>query len=189
MHELKKAIFFDRDGTLIVDKVYLNDPNQIEYLDGVFDALQALKAAGYIFIIVTNQSGVARGLVSLENLEEIHRRIIHRFADKNLYFEGVYYAPHAADSGHPMRKPEPGMLTTAAECHKIDLKKSWMIGDRMSDVEAGHRAGCRTILLEGEDNPDESPFSNPTQTCTSILEAAQFILKSDSDLNSPINKN
>ncbi len=145
----KKVVFFDRDGTLIIDKVYLNDPDQIEYLPGAFDTLVQLRDAGFEFAIVTNQSGVARGIVSIENLDEIHRRIRVAYAEHGLEFLGFYYAPYSVESNHPMRKPNAGMLLTAAQEHDIDLSQSWMVGDRMTDVEAGIKAGCRTILLRG----------------------------------------
>lgn len=145
----KKVVFLDRDGTLIIDKVYLNDPDQIEYLPGAFDALKRLKEAGFDFVIVTNQSGVARGIVQLENLDEIHRRMQVAYAEHGVDFLGFYYAPYSVESNHPLRKPNPGMLLAAAEEHGIDLQQSWMVGDRMTDVEAGRKAGCRTILLAG----------------------------------------
>jgi D-glycero-D-manno-heptose 1,7-bisphosphate phosphatase len=175
----KKAVFFDRDGTLIVDKVYLNDPDQIEYLPGVFEALRLLRDRGFSFAIVTNQSGVARGLVSISNLEEIHRRMTERFALEGIAFVGIYYAPHAADSNHEMRKPNPGMLQTAAIEHGIDLSQSWIVGDRMSDVEAGTRAGCRSVLLTGEDDPSFSKFEPPTATVSTLQEMAKAILDHD----------
>jgi len=107
---MHKAIFFDRDGTLIVDKVYLNDVAQIEYLPGVFTALKRLQEAGFIFVIVTNQSGVARGIVSLSNLELIHQKIAADFAKNGIRFSGFYFAPHSVESNHHTRKPNPGML-------------------------------------------------------------------------------
>lgn len=175
----KKTVFFDRDGTLIIDKVYLNDPDQIVYLPGVFEALRKLRDAGFQFVIVTNQSGVARGIVSIENLNEIHRRIMDEFSRHGIAFAGIYYAPYSVESDHEMRKPNPGMLLSAASDHRADLKSSWMVGDRMSDVEAGHRAGCRTILLSGTDDPAESPFEAPFAVTHGILDAAEAILAAD----------
>jgi D-glycero-D-manno-heptose 1,7-bisphosphate phosphatase len=182
---LRKAIFLDRDGTLIIDKIYLNNPDKIEYLPHVFEALKKLAKAGYIFIVVTNQSGVARGLVQIENIEEIHRRISHAFELQGVSFAGYYYAPFSVESNHWMRKPNPGMLEKAASDHQIDLKQSWMIGDRMSDIVAGHAAGCRSILLPGEDTSSAAgPLSvspdlcrQPEAVCTDLLKAAHFILQ------------
>ena len=172
----KKTIFLDRDGTLIIDKVYLNDPEQIVYLPDVFEALRKLRDAGYQFVVVTNQSGVARGLVSIRNLDEIHRRMSEEFARNGIFFAGFYYAPYSVESNHEMRKPNPGMLLRSAADHRADLERSWMIGDRMSDVEAGHRAGCRTVLLAGTEDPKISRFRAPTVVTDGLLQAADAIL-------------
>lgn len=172
----RKTIFFDRDGTLIIDKVYLNDPDGIEYLPGVFGALQRLRDEGFEFVIVTNQSGVARGIVSMENLNEIHRRISAEFARHGISFAGIYSAPYSVESNHPMRKPNPGMLLAAAEEHGLDLASSWMVGDRMTDVEAGHRAGCRTVLLAGVESPEAVTAGQPTAFVADIVAAAEAIL-------------
>ena len=175
---MKKAVFFDRDGTLIIDRVYLNDVEQIEYLPGVFTALKRLQDAGYIFVVVTNQSGVAKGSVDLKILEQIHQKIEQDFKKNQIHFAGFYFAPHTVESNHPTRKPNPGMLENASKDHNIDLSKSWMIGDRMTDVEAGRRAGTRTILLPGIDHPDKSQFEKPTAFVPDLLAVADIILES-----------
>jgi histidinol-phosphate phosphatase family protein len=172
----KKAVFLDRDGTLIVDKIYLNDPEQIEYLPGVFLALQELAAEGFVFVVVTNQSGVARGLVTLENLHEIHRRMTVEFAKHGIEFADFYYAPYSVESNHALRKPNPGMLLEAAEKHSLDLGKSWMVGDRASDVEAGHRAGCRSVLLTGIESAETIARVNPQFVAEDIPAMCRFIL-------------
>jgi len=143
----QKAIFFDRDGTLIYDEHYLNDYKEIRYLPEVFKTLTELKNAGYVFVVVTNQSGIARGLVTEEQMHKIHEVMIKDFKKHSIEFLDFYFSPHLPDSNHPTRKPNPGMLLAAAEKHNIDLSKSWMIGDKMSDVDAGLNAGCRAILL------------------------------------------
>lgn len=175
----KKTIFLDRDGTIIVDKVYLNDPNQIEYLPDVFEALRLLRDAGFQFVVVTNQSGIARRLVTLENLDETHARIRAEFARHGVRFAGFYYAPYSVESGHPIRKPHPGMLLRGALDHRANLTESWMIGDRLSDVIAGSRAGCRTVLLAGveEVNPSLAAEAQPTVFCEGLLEAARAIIR------------
>jgi D-glycero-D-manno-heptose 1,7-bisphosphate phosphatase len=177
---MKKTIFFDRDGTLIIDRVYLNDPEQITYLPGVFEALGLLRDDGYQFVIVTNQSGVARGIVSLENLDEIHRRISKTFAEHGIRFEKFYYAPYSVESNHDMRKPNAGMLMAAhAELGGVDFARSWMVGDRMSDVEAGHRAGCKTVLLAGVETPTSTAFAPPEIFAPDLLTATIEMLKID----------
>ena len=146
---MNKAVFFDRDGTLIVDKHYLNDPNDIEYMPGAFTALKKLSDAGYMLIVVTNQSGIPRGKVTEENLHQIHSNMQSEFEKHGFKIEEYYFSPHLPDSDHPTRKPNPGMLLQASEEHSVDLKSSWMIGDKDIDVEAGHRAGARSILFDG----------------------------------------
>jgi histidinol-phosphate phosphatase family protein len=174
----KKAIFFDRDGTLIVDKVYLNDPDAIEYLPGVFTALKSLRDAGFVFFVVTNQSGIPRGIVQLENLYEIHRQIRFAFAEHGVDFLDFYYAPFLTHHDHILRKPNPGMLLQAAQEYNIDLGRSWMIGDRSSDVEAGHRAGTKSILLRSHYHDEPSGFP-PAGVFDTVAQATSYILERD----------
>lgn len=174
-----KVVFFDRDGTLIIDKVYLNDPEQIEYLPGAFEELAKLRDAGFQFVIVTNQSGVARGLVTIENLNEIHRRIGEAFAAHGITFLGYYYAPYSVESNHYMRKPNPGMLVAAGEDHRINFARSWMIGDRATDVEAGHAAGCRTVLLDGIETDETVARVKPAYVARDLSDVTRFILSAD----------
>ncbi len=170
-----KAVFLDRDGTLIVDKIYLNDVDKIQYLEGTFEGLKILSDLGFKFFVVTNQSGLARGIVQIENLDKIHAKIKDDFAREGIIISRFYYAPHMTDSGHFSRKPNPGMLKYADYDYGIDFKNSWMIGDRMLDVEAGHRAGCRSIILEGTEKVEESNFKPPEYIAKNLLDAANFI--------------
>ncbi len=168
----------DRDGTLIVDRIYLNDVNQIEYLPGVFDALRVLRDAGYVFAVATNQSGVPRGLVDVGILDEIHRVIRADFARVGVDILSFHSAPFMTDYDHRLRKPNPGMLLEAAGWHRLDRARSWMIGDRWSDVVAGQRAGMRTALLSPVPNWDLlSPA--PEVIAPHLLDAAFSILKHD----------
>lgn len=178
----QKTVFFDRDGTLIIDRVYLNDPDQITYLPDVFEALSLLRDRGYKFVIVTNQSGIARGIVSRENLDEIHRRITVEFAKHDIKFAGIYDAPYSVESNHFLRKPNPGMLLEADKSFGVDFKNSWMVGDRMSDVEAGHRAGCRTVLLSGVETPEAHPdWAPPEIFVDNLLVAARKMIAADGE--------
>lgn len=173
----RKAVFFDRDGTLIYDKVYLNDPEQIEYLPNEIEALKRLRDAGYVFAVLTNQSGMAKGIVSIENLDEIHSRMRKHFSRNGIDILGFYYAPYNTHTNHKVRKPNPGMLTRAALDFNIDLTQSWMVGDRMTDVEAGARAGCKTILLSGEETPEDFPqYAKPTAIVNGLSAMATAIL-------------
>lgn len=172
----RRAVFLDRDGTIIVDKIYLNDPDQVEFLPGAIEGLRLLQEHGFILLGATNQSGVPRGLVQIENLNEIHRRICAELARHGVDLPKFFYAPYMTDSNHPLRKPNPGMLLEGAEEFRVDLKKSWMIGDRMTDVEAGHRAGCKTVLLGDSENPADFDFAPPEIQTKDLLEAAGRII-------------
>lgn len=173
----KKAVFLDRDGTLIVDMIYLNDPERIEYLPGVFEAMRLLRDYGYVFCVATNQSGVARGIVDVRNLDEIHRRIQAKFCNEGVDILSFHSAPYMTSFDHPMRKPNPGMLLEAARWHDLDLSQSWMVGDRMTDVEAGHRAGCRSALVGVQENPDHfRQFRPPEVHGLNLLDIAREII-------------
>jgi len=171
----RPAILLDRDGTLIHDFVYLNDPERIEYLPGVFQALRHLRDLGFSFCVVTNQSGVPRGLVDVRNLDEIHRRIQAKFCGEGVDILSFHSAPFMTDNDHILRKPNPGMLMEAAHWHNLDLRQSWMVGDRMTDVEAGHRAGTQTALLGTADLPALSPFAPPEIHAMNLLAVAHEI--------------
>ena len=181
----RKAIFLDRDGTIIIDKIYLNDPTQIEYLPGVFETLKELKDEGFEFVIVTNQSGVARGIVDIENLYRIHEIIAEDFAKHGIEFLQFYYAPYLVESNHPFRKPNPGMLEQGMKDFNLTSQGSWMIGDRMTDVEAGHRAGMKSILLTGVETPDDSEFPEPEAFVDGLPAAKEIILNDLKSSHSP----
>ncbi len=151
------GVILDRDGTLIVDMLYLNDPEKIVYLPGVFEGLRLLRDHGFKLCVATNQSGVPRGDVDVRNLDEIHRRVQAKFASEGVDLLSFHSAPYMTDYDHPMRKPNAGMLLEAASRYNLDPARSWMVGDRMTDVEAGHRAGMRSALL-GTAEP--LPFEN-----------------------------
>ncbi len=174
----QKALFLDRDGTIIVDKIYLNDPKQIHYLPNAIEGIKSLSHAGFQIIIVTNQSGIPRGLVQEENLHKIHQLITKKFLEHDIpiAMKHFYHAPHLPDSNHPMRKPDTGMLDLAVKEHSLDLRDSWIIGDRMTDIEAGHRAGTKGVFLNGTESPEKSPFASPEFICNNLIEAAKFIL-------------
>ncbi|NJL24271.1 MAG: HAD family hydrolase [Calothrix sp. SM1_5_4] len=172
----RHAVFLDRDGTLIVDHIYLNDPDRIDFLPGVFEALRSLRDRGFVFCVATNQSGVPRGLVDVRNLDEIHRRIRAQFAGEGVDILSFHCAPYMTDNDHPLRKPNPGMLLEAARWHNLNLSRSWMVGDRMIDVEAGHRAGCRSALVGTVESPKHARYAPPEVHAPNLLAVAQGIL-------------
>ena len=151
-----KAIFLDRDNTIIEDPGYINNPDQVKLLEGVTEPLSELKAMGYKLVVVSNQSAVAKGIVTEEALGQIHKRLEQLLAEKGVLLDRIYYCPYHIDGVIPKyrrdsdwRKPNPGMLLAAGKDMDINLPESWMVGDSPSDIEAGARAGCRTIMLAG----------------------------------------
>jgi D-glycero-D-manno-heptose 1,7-bisphosphate phosphatase len=172
----RKAVFFDRDDTLIIDKVYLNDPNLIEYMPNVFSSLKKLIDNNFELFIISNQSGIARGLVTEKNLKLIHDKMEEDFAKHDIKFTGIYFCPHLPESNHPDRKPNIGMILKGEKDHGIDLKQSWVVGDRLTDIEAGRRAGCRTILLKTSysRHTDEGP--EPHFEASNLEKMAEIIL-------------
>ena len=151
-----KAIFLDRDNTIIEDPGYINNPDQVKLLEGVIEPLSELKAMGYKLVVVSNQSAVARGIVTEEALGQIHKRLEQLLAEKGVLLDRIYYCPYYIDGVIPKyrkdsdwRKPNPGMLLAAGKDMDINLPESWMVGDSPSDIEAGARAGCKTIMLAG----------------------------------------
>lgn len=172
----KKGVFFDRDDTLIIDKVYLNDVKLLEYMPGVFPALKKLKENNFELFIISNQSGIARGLVTEENLNLIHQKMAEDFAKHDIEFAGIYYCPHLPESNHPDRKPNIGMILKGQQEHGIDLKQSWVVGDRMTDVEAGHRAGCKTILLKTFYSRHSDEGRTPHFEATDLISMAEIII-------------
>ncbi|MGA1980180.1 MAG: HAD family hydrolase [Sedimentisphaerales bacterium] len=181
-----KAIFLDRDDTLIEDPGYISHPDQVKLLDGVDKALIELKAMGYKLIVVSNQSGVARGIVSEEAIGEIHNRLKQLLAEKGAPLDRIYYCPYHPDGviekyrkESDWRKPNPGMLLAAADEMDIDLSQSWMIGNSSRDIKAGLQAGCKTILTNDashykQHKPGEP---NPDYRAVNIKEAVNIIKK------------
>ena len=179
------AVFFDRDGTLIHDPGYLNHPDQVQLLDGAAEALRELRGLGYRTVVVSNQSGVARGIVTEEMLEKIHERLRELLAAKGATIDKIYYCPYHPEGtieqyrkDSDWRKPKPGMLLAAAREIDIDLAKSWMIGDADRDMEAGRSAGCRTILISTTRSeygyPDKS---RPDHVAVNMREAVNIVKK------------
>jgi len=142
-----RAVFLDRDGTLIVERNYLSDPAQVELLPGVPGALKRLQDAGFRLFIVTNQSGIGRGYYTLEDLRRVNARLLHDLAREEVHIEHIYYAPEAPDQPSRGRKPSPQFLFDARDEFGVDLARSYMVGDKLADVECGWNAGVRRSIL------------------------------------------
>jgi histidinol-phosphate phosphatase family protein len=181
----RAAVFLDKDGTLIVDVPYNVAPERIRLTDGAVEGLRALHVAGYALVVVSNQSGVARGIFEEAKLGAVEARLRELFEAAGVPLAGFYYCPHHPDGvvgpyavACGCRKPAPGMIEQAAREHGIDLARSWLVGDILHDVEAGRRAGCRTILLDvGHETEWElTPLRTPDFTAVDLAAAARVIV-------------
>ncbi len=166
----RRAIFLDRDGTLVYPYHY---PSRLEHLrlyENIGPELHKLQAMGFALIVITNQSGIARGYFTVADLANMHTYLSSELAQWDVRIDAFYYCPH-----HPhgiiselaircdCRKPQPGMLLQAARDHNLDLAQSWFVGDVLDDIEAGNRAGCRSILVDlGREKPPASVIRTPT---------------------------
>ena len=157
----RPAVFLDRDHTLIDDPGYINDPSQVILLPGVGQAVAKLRAAGYLAVVVTNQSGLARGRITESQLSAVHTRLMELLKAEGAVLDAIYHCPYLPGDeavvekfrrDSDLRKPRPGMLLAAASDWQIDLSRSWMIGDSTRDIQAGRAAGCRTILIGKADS-------------------------------------
>jgi D-glycero-D-manno-heptose 1,7-bisphosphate phosphatase len=167
------AVFLDRDGTLIEDAGYPRDPALVRLLPGAAKSLRALAASGLVLVVVSNQSGVGRGLVTSGEAAAVRERFEECLRAGGVRLHASYYCPHAPWEGCPCRKPSPGMLLRAAEDLGIDLGRSFLVGDKTSDVEAGRRAGCSTIHF----SPPEggAPANHPDGEAGSWAEVLDWI--------------
>ena len=188
-----RAVFLDRDNTIMEDPGYVSDPAAVKLLPGVELALKGLSQEGYKVVVVTNQSGIARGLLTEEALERIHAELRRQLAEHSVHVDAICYCPYhpegtveqyAKDS--PLRKPQPGMLLKAAEDMGLDLSKSWMVGDSGRDIEAGQRAGCRTIRIRLPGRLGAGPGQAADEdvqgdySARNLVEAARLIIRVDS---------
>ena len=142
---MNRALFMDRDGTVMVDVGYPRQPDDVELLPDAPPTLAKLHDLGFKLVVVSNQSGVGRGLVTADEASAVHERFVEALRASGVELDGAYYCPHAPDEGCSCRKPSPELLERAARELGLDLPESFMVGDRDSDLEAGRRAGCRTI--------------------------------------------
>jgi D-glycero-D-manno-heptose 1,7-bisphosphate phosphatase len=177
------AVFIDRDGTMVFDRHYLADPRGLEIISTVPEGIKKLNDAGVPVIMVTNQSGVARGKFDEETLELIHQRLLEILEDRGAIVDGFYYCPHMPDAGCDCRKPKPGMLLRARKEHGFELTESYVIGDRMLDVEMAHSVGARAVLVPepGDqyhvDAEIEASKEMPDMRKATFLEAVDWILR------------
>jgi D-glycero-D-manno-heptose 1,7-bisphosphate phosphatase len=180
---LLPALFLDRDGTLVHPRHYPSRPEDLRLYDGLDPYLRCLQASGFRLVVVTNQSGIARGYFTEADLRQMHAHLAARLARMGVRLDAIYHCPHHPDGAIPelavrctCRKPQPGMVLRAAADLGLDLRHSWLVGDILDDVEAGNRAGCRTILVDlGTESPPERAVRRPDFVARDTLHALQII--------------
>lgn len=180
---LKKAIFLDRDGTILEDKEYAYKPEDVVFIPGALEALEKLKQAGYLLIVVTCQSGIARGYFTEEDYRTFNE---HFLKQAGKLIDAVYYCPHHPQGKPPYnrdckcRKPKTGMIESSQKKYNVDLSCSWVIGDKTSDIKLGEYAGCKTVLVQtGKGGKDKEYNIQPTYQAKDLLDAAKHILADD----------
>jgi D-glycero-D-manno-heptose 1,7-bisphosphate phosphatase len=183
----KPALFLDRDGTLIEERSYLAHADEVSLLPGAAAAVERMRRAGFVCVVVTNQSGVGRALLTLAQMHAVNNEMQRQLRKAGTQLDGLYfctYAPVGNDKTvieHPDRKPGPGMLLRASLELGLDLPASWVVGDSVSDVLAGRHAGCRGQILvrTGHDLTEALAFlGNDAVVAKDLAEAADLILKS-----------
>ncbi|UCX04200.1 D-glycero-beta-D-manno-heptose 1,7-bisphosphate 7-phosphatase [Shewanella glacialimarina] len=180
---MNKAVFLDRDGVINKDHGYVYQTDDFEYIEGVFDACLALKKMGYKLVVVTNQSGIARGMYSEDDFHFLTEWMDWNFADKGIELDGIYYCPHHPEKGLgeykqdcDCRKPKPGMMLEAAKFLKLDLANSIMVGDKADDIRAAKAAGIgHSILVRSGKKVDEAGIDIASIVVDSIADVPAFV--------------
>ncbi|MBM2835392.1 MAG: hypothetical protein HW406_2553 [Candidatus Brocadiaceae bacterium] len=183
----KKAVFLDRDGTIVVHEPYLSSPDQLKLLPNAAEGIHLFKEHGYLAIVVTNQSGVARGLFSEKQLMLIHTKLMNMLKDEGVELDDIYYCPHHREGiieqyrvECDCRKPKPKMLLDAAKKHNIDLTQSLMVGDSVEfDMQTGKNAGCTSILIRNgcTDSTNTASITMMDYVVKDLLEAARLFIR------------
>ena len=191
--KINTAIFLDRDGTINEEVGYLDHPDRLHMIPAAFAAIRLINQSGMKAIVISNQSGVARGFFTEENVREIHQNIQQALRERGAFIDRFYFCPHHPNEGEEpdkkicnCRKPQPGMLYQAADELDIDLARSYMIGDKYADIEAAHRAGVKGVLVltgygrhssGGKDHETETQDNRPDYIAADILGAVRWIMK------------
>jgi len=182
--KINPAVFIDRDGTLIVDKGYLGDPEGVEFIPNAIEALRILNGLGYIVVVVSNQSGVARGFFTIQDVERVNQRVIELAEKSGARIDAIYYCPHYEGGiveeyaiSCNCRKPAPGLLFRARDELNIDLRGSFVVGDKEADIELAKNVGARGILVltgYGHETLAQTKVK-PDYIAKDILDAAEWI--------------
>jgi D-glycero-D-manno-heptose 1,7-bisphosphate phosphatase len=191
-----KAVFLDRDNTIIANDGYLGDPTKVRLLPGAAAAIASMRRLGYRIVVVSNQSGVARGMFDEAAVEAVNQEMIRQLREQaGAHVDASYYCPYHPDAvvpeykaDHPWRKPKPGMLKAAAADFDLDLTRCWMVGDMQRDIAAGSAVNCRTILIGDPDHPPQPEGDDPVVTphfiVRSLADAARIIVREQNNMQS-----
>lgn len=191
---LQPAIFLDKDGTLVDDVPFNVDPRRVRLTGGAATGLRRLFCAGYALVVISNQAGLAHGLFSEAALGEALRALQRLVVDGGAELAGTYYCPHHPQGVVPeftgvcaCRKPAPGLILRAAQELELDLAQSWFIGDILNDIEAGNRAGCRSVLIDNGNETEwqRGPLRDPYYVAGNLAAATELILTSEPAIASP----
>ncbi len=175
MAKKKTAVFLDRDGTLNFDPGYLNKVEEFRFLPRVKSALKLLSESGLCLFVISNQSGIGRGLISPENLKKIHQKMTRELKRKGVILKGIFICPHSPSDECSCRKPSPKLIFKAARLHRLNLWNSYIVGDKWTDVETGVRAGLQTVLVAGR-KAKSNGVIQPDYIAKDLFRAAQWIL-------------
>ncbi len=173
------AVFLDRDGTINEDTGYIDSPERLVIIDGVFSAIKRLNSKGFKVVVITNQSGVARGYFSKEAADAVNKRLEDVLKKNGAHLDGIYYCPHHPDDNCECRKPKTGMLEKAKKDLHIDFEKSYVVGDKVSDVEIARKIGGKGILvLTGAGKDEEGKLLHkPSYIANDLKDAVEWIIK------------
>src|SRR3972149_239759 len=182
----KKAVFLARRGPMVVHEPYLSSPDQLKLLPNAAEGIRLFKESGYLVIVITNQSGIARGFFDEEHLVLIHKKLMRMLEEEGITIDDIYYCPHHTEGvveqyalDCDCRKPKPKMLLNAAKQHHIDLTQSVMIGDSEVDMLAGKNAGCTSILIRNgcTDSTNTPSITGMDYVVKDLLEAARLFVR------------
>jgi len=180
---MNKGFFLDRDGVINIDHGYVYKIEDFEFIEGIFDLTAEAKKKGYLIFVITNQAGIGRGLYSLNDFSNLTSWMIEEFNKKDVMLSKVYFSPYHSEYGkgiykqdHISRKPNPGMIFQAKEEFNIDLSKSLLIGDKLSDIKAGQNAGIGTNILYTVNDEINTDSEYAYHSVSSLNEAKQFLL-------------
>lgn len=187
---MRRAVFLDRDGVICTEESYISDPRQLRLIPGAVEAIRLFNQSGLAAVVITNQSGVARGFFTEETVAALNRAMHERLGEQGAHLDAVYYCPHHPDGTVEKyrltcdcRKPATGMLRQAADECNLDLTRSYLVGDKLSDIECAGRAGAKGILVltgygaEECKHIDQTPELHPAFIAADLREAAGWILK------------